>query len=115
MTTAIRITCLAIVLPLLVGAAGVKRISQSEAMEAVVSKVAPEYPQMARQLKLTGTVEVEIVVGENGAVESATPVSGNPVLTKPAADALKKWKFKPFQENGAPAKAQAVLKVSFAN
>ena len=50
---------------------------------------------------------------ENGSVETVTPISGNPVLTKPAADALKKWKFKPFASDGTPVKAEAALKINF--
>ena len=113
MTTALRVLCLCVLVPLLGAAADAKRISQAEAMDLVTNKVAPEYPAMAKQLNLAGVVEVEIVVGENGAVESAVPVSGSPVLTRPATDALKKWKFKPFQQTGAAAKFQTVIRVSF--
>jgi protein TonB len=94
---------------------GPRKVSTAEAMNAAVSKVQPEYPAMARQLKITGSVDLEVVIGETGAVESVTPVSGNPVLTKPAADSLRKWKFKPFVQDGSPVKAQAVLKFNFAN
>jgi TonB family protein len=113
MHTALRVICTIVVSPLLFCAAVPKRLTQAEAMELVTARVQPDYPAMARQLNLTGVVEVEIVVGENGAVESASPVSGSPVLTRPAADALKRWKFKPLQENGAPAGFRATIKVSF--
>jgi protein TonB len=92
-----------------------KKVTMSEAMGAVVSKVPPEYPALAKQLKIAGAVELDVVIAENGSVEAVTPVSGNPVLTKPAADALKKWKFKPFQQDGSPVKAQAAMKISFSN
>ena len=92
---------------------GPKKISQAEALSAAVTRIQPPYPDLARQLNISGTVEIEIVVSESGAVEAATPVSGNPVLTKPAADALKKWKFKPFQQDGSPVKAQAVMRIGF--
>ncbi len=106
--------CLTLCIPLMACAwEGKKVISQAEAMELVVSKVPPEYPAVARQLNLTGTVEVNVTVGENGAVESATPVSGSPVLTRPAADALKRWKFRPLQENGAAVKFESTFKVTF--
>src|SRR5436309_2839650 len=75
-----------------------KKITQAEALNAVVSKVQPEYPAMAKQLRISGAVELDVMIGENGAVESVTPISGNPVLTRPTADALKKWKFKPFSQ-----------------
>jgi protein TonB len=92
-----------------------KKVTMSEAMSAVVTKVPPEYPALAKQLKIFGAVELDVLIAENGAVESVTPISGNPVLTKPAAEALKKWKFKPFQEDGSPVKAQAAVKINFAN
>lgn len=94
---------------------GPKRISQAEAMSAATSKVQPEYPALARQLKISGAVDLEVTIAENGAVEAVTPVSGNPVLTKPAADCLKKWKFKPILQDGSPVKAMAVLKFNFSN
>jgi periplasmic protein TonB len=95
------------------GQAGPKKVSQAEAMSAAVTKVQPDYPELARQLKISGTVDIEIVVAENGTVETATPLSGNPVLTKPAAEALRRWKFKPFVQDGSPVKAQAVMKIGF--
>jgi protein TonB len=94
---------------------GPKKVTMNEAMGAVVTKVAPEYPALAKQLKISGAVELDVVIAENGTVEAVTPISGNPVLTKPAAEALKKWKFKPFQEDGAPVKAQAAVKINFTN
>ena len=36
------------------------------------------------------------MVTEAGVVEKVNIVSGNPVLTSPASDAVKKWKFAPF-------------------
>lgn len=92
-----------------------KKVTQGEALGAVVTKVSPEYPALAKQLKIAGSVELDVLIAENGSVETVTPISGNPVLTKPAAEAVKKWKFKPFQQDGAPVKAQAALKINFTN
>jgi TonB family protein len=91
----------------------VKKVSRDEAMSAAISKVHPDYPPAAKQLKIEGTVEIDIVIDESGNVEKASSVSGNAMLTRPAADALKRWKFKPFQENGKPVKAEATLAVTF--
>lgn len=115
MTHRILSVTLLVMQPVLAISAEPKHISQTAALELVTQKVAPEYPPMARQLHLTGTVEVDVVVGENGAVESATPASGNPVLTRPAADALKKWKFRPLKDGGEATRFEAVIKVSFSN
>jgi periplasmic protein TonB len=90
-----------------------KKVSNSEASSAAVTKVAPEYPAMAKQLKIQGAVELEAVVTEAGAVEKVSIVSGNPVLTKSAVEALKKWKFTPFQQDGKVVKAVAQITMNF--
>jgi protein TonB len=77
-----------------------RKASRSEGESAVLSKVSPEYPSVGRQLRIQGSVELEAMVGGSGEVEKVTIVSGNPVLTKPAAEALKKWKFRPFTNDG---------------
>ena len=68
---------------------------------------------MARQLKIEGAVELEAVVGETGAVEEVNIVSGNPILTKPAVEAVRKWKFAPFLQDGKPIRAGAPVTVVF--
>ena len=75
----------------------VKKIPTDEAMSALVTKVAPEYPALAKQLKLSGAVEVLASIDEDGSVGDVTTVSGNPILAKAAVGAVKKWKFKPFK------------------
>ena len=43
-----------------------KKLSKAEALNAVVTRVQPEYPAVARQLKLAGDVELEVVITEEG-------------------------------------------------
>lgn len=90
-----------------------KKITRNEALNAVQTRVEPEYPGIARQLKLQGTVELEALVGENGKVEEVKIVSGNPVLTAPATAALKQWKFAPFTADGKVVKALAPVNFNF--
>ena len=78
-----------------------------------MSRPAPEYSAVARQLKVTGHVEVEATVGADGAVEGVKVLSGNPLLTNSTVSAVKKWKFTPLTENGAPGKALTVLSFDF--
>jgi TonB family protein len=92
---------------------GVKKVTLAEANSALASKTAPEYPALGRQLKIEGKVELEAVVAENGTVEKVNIMSGNPVLTKPAAEAVKHWKFVPFVDGGKPCKALAPLSITF--
>src|SRR5712691_4222636 len=90
-----------------------KKVSRSEVNGAAVSKVPPEYPSVARQLKIEGAEEPEDLITENGTVERVNIVSGNPVLTRPATEALKKWKFNPFIADGKPVKVLAQISMTF--
>jgi len=95
------------------GQGDLKRISTADALAAATAKVQPEYPAFAKQLKVHGSTEVEAVIAEDGTVEKVNIVSGNPMLTKAAADALKRWKFKPFMTEGKAVKAVALLGFDF--
>jgi len=90
-----------------------KKVTKTEGLNAVTNKVPPEYPAIARQLKIEGAVELEVVVTETGMVEKVNIVSGNPVLTRPASDAVKKWKFAPFTAEGKTVRAVVPVTLSF--
>jgi TonB family protein len=90
-----------------------KKATRSEGLSAAVSKVQPDYPAIARQLKIQGVVELEAVVDTNGEVEKVNIQNGSPVLTKPCAEALKKWKFKPFIEDGKAVTALVPVTFTF--
>jgi protein TonB len=91
----------------------VKKVSNQEAMNAAITKVQPAYPAVARQLNIEGVVQLEATINEEGVVDRVNIVSGNPVLTKPSVEALKKWKFKPFTENGKAVQATATFHFTF--
>ena len=56
----------------------------------------PEYPPMALRLGIRGKVEVEMVVDENGMVESARIVSSsNKMFDEPVLKAVRTWRFTP--------------------
>jgi len=59
----------------------------------VVSRIAPNYPELAKKMHIHGAVRVEAVVRPNGSVKSTRLLGGNPVLVDAALDAVNKWKF----------------------
>jgi protein TonB len=92
---------------------GDMHVSTSDAMKAATSKVQPSYPDMAKQLRLEGAVEVEAHITEAGTVESVKPLTGNAVLMNAAVEAMKRWKFTPFTEGGKAVKAVAPISFTF--
>lgn len=89
------------------------RVGSSDAMKAAVNKPSPAYSPIARQMKVAGHVEVEAVVGTDGTVETVKAITGNPLLTQSAIQAVQKWKFTPFTANGEATKAVVTLAFDF--
>ena len=63
----------------------------------VASRVAPNYPDLAKKMHIHGAVRVEAVVRPNGTVKSTRVLGGNPVLVDAAVDAVGRWKFESAQ------------------
>ena len=53
----------------------------------------PVYPPLARQTRIVGDVQLMLKVRPDGSVESATVVSGHPLLQQAALDSAQKSKF----------------------
>ncbi len=68
------------------------------AERAVVTRVKPVYPELARRMNLQGSVSVKAVVGADGKVKSVSLMSGNPILAQAAANAVKQWVYAPGAE-----------------
>ena len=90
------------------------KITEVDAKKAAIKKVAPEYPLLARQNRISGKVEIEVAIDAGGGVESATVKQGNVVLGGAAIIAAKQWKFTPFSVDGKPTSAVTVISFNFA-
>lgn len=88
-------------------------VAPSIALAAASSKPQPEYSALARQLKVTGDVSVEVKITIAGEVESVKVLSGNAMLSAPVVRTVKTWRFKPFQQDGQPTVATTVLRFNF--
>ena len=74
----------------------------------------PEYPLRLKRDGTAGLVAVAVVIDETGVVTScAVAKSSNPDFDEPAMDAVKKWKFKPAQKDGAPVKMKVTIPIRF--
>jgi TonB family protein len=82
---------------------------QSEGSRGVRSKVTAEYPRLARQMNLTGAVQLAVVVRSDGTVKEVRVLGGHPVLAEAASEAVRQWRFRP-----APGETVEVVKITFA-
>lgn len=91
----------------------VLQVSEQELRAAASHKIEPEYPAVARQIRLTGEVDLEISVDPSGSVEKATVTRGNTLLAGASVQAIRKWKFTPFRANGQPVHAEGMIRFTF--
>jgi TonB family protein len=61
----------------------------------ILSRVAPQYPNLARSMNIKGSVRAVVLVAPNGTVKSVEVKGGHPVLADAAQAALRQWKFEP--------------------
>lgn len=88
-------------------------VSQGLSGGALQHKVQPAYPVQALPLRLSGTVILQATIGESGKVDDLKVVSGPPILTAAAMDAVRQWRYSPFLLDGKPVKMQKQVTISF--
>jgi TonB family protein len=75
---------------------------------AVVTRVSPSYPELARRMHVGGTVVLMVTVQPDGAVSKTKVESGHPLLAAAAEDAVKRWRFEP-----GPDSSESEIEVNF--
>jgi TonB family protein len=76
-------------------------ITGSELHEHGAVTTVPEYPEVARKARIAGTVIVEFMIDENGAVTDVVVLKPLPFgLVEATRDAVGRWKFRSFERNG---------------
>lgn len=60
---------------------------------AVVKKVNPVYPPAAKKTGVEGVVVLRATIAKDGSVSNLVVVSGDPLLVKPALDAVRQWRY----------------------
>jgi len=82
----------------------------------LVSSPKPEYPPMARTLRVEGTVVVSVLVDENGQVQDvrmAEPIRQKVGLNEAALAAARAVRYKPAKKDGVPVKMWTRLRIPF--
>ena len=72
--------------------------STDESKRKVKTKTAPQYPELAKRMNVSGKVKIEVVITPDGRVKSTRVVGGHPLLVQACQDAVKEWKFVPAPE-----------------
>jgi len=95
-------------------AAVVNKVVKSGVLSgSALKKVGPAYPGEAKAARVSGKVQVQVTVSEEGRVIEAIVISGPELLRDAAVQAAKEWVFKPTKFDGVPVKVQGILIFNF--
>jgi hypothetical protein len=81
----------------------------------VVHRVDPVFPPNApsKSGDSGGIVVLDTIIAANGTIADVRPISGPPVLTASAIEAVKWWRFQPYRINGKPVRVETTLAIDF--
>ena len=85
----------------------------SETTHSVTKSVAPDYPMLARQMKVQGAVILQALISREGTIQELQVLSGPSILAAAAREAVRQWRFKPFYQNGEAVETEAKITVNF--
>jgi TonB family protein len=83
------------------------------AAQVVSHPVQPDYPLLARQMKVQGSVILQALIGKEGTIQELQVLSGPAILSVAAREAVKQWHFKPYLQSGLPVETEARITVNF--
>jgi periplasmic protein TonB len=91
------------------------RIRQGGAVTAasLINRVQPNYPPLARQTRISGTVRLHAIISKDGTVQQLEVLSGHPLLVQAALDAVRQWRYRPTTLNGEPVEVDTTIDVIF--
>lgn len=89
------------------------RVSQGVSQGLLIHKVQPAYPPLARSARIQGSVVLQALIGKDGSIQNLRVVSGHPMLTNSALEAVRQWKYKPYYLNGEPVEVETTINVNF--
>lgn len=59
----------------------------------VLSNPEPPYPEVARRLRLSGVVKVQVTIAPDGKIKETKILGGHPIFVNSVEQTLKEWKY----------------------
>lgn len=79
----------------------------------LLKSVPPVYPELAKTQHISGNVQIDALIDENGNVSTMKVLSGPTMLHRAATEALKQWKYQAAQLDGKPTAMHLTVTVQF--
>ncbi len=79
----------------------------------LINRVEPKYPEEAKRKRVSGTVRLFGAIRKDGTVADLKVISGDPLLTQAAIDAVQQWRYSPTLFDGKPIEVGTTMDVVF--
>jgi TonB family protein len=79
----------------------------------LVRQVRPEYPPLAKQARIQGVVQLQVIIATDGTVKNIAVINGHPLLIPPTLDAVRQWQYQQTLLNNQPVEVQTQVDVNF--
>ena len=89
------------------------RVGGNVAKARLIRQVRPQYPPLARQARIQGTVKLSAVISKDGSIQKLEVMSGHPLLVPSALAAVKQWRYRPTLLNGEAVEVLTNIDVNF--
>jgi periplasmic protein TonB len=90
-----------------------RKMSEEVMAAALIYKVQPIYPAIARIMHLSGTVRLRAIISTDGRIRELEVISGSPYLQAAAVAAVREWRYRPTLLNGVPCEVETLITVNF--
>jgi TonB family protein len=89
------------------------KVDPADQRAKIIQQARPEYPALAKQARISGTVKLNAVIGADGTMKHLEVISGHPLLVPAALEAVKQWTYQPTLLNGNPVDVVTQIDVNF--
>jgi protein TonB len=90
-----------------------QKVSEGVMQGALLRRVEPVYPVIARSMGLSGIVRLRAIIATDGSVQRLEVLSGSEILARAARQAVEQWRYRPTLLNGIPVEVETYITVTF--
>lgn len=93
--------------------AGAVKVAPAVMEANLIASRVPAYPEIAKADRIEGPVVAQAIISKGGTVERVHVIQGDPLLRNAAADAIHKWRYRPYMLNGEPVQVATTITIDF--
>lgn len=89
------------------------RVSTGVQEAKLTRKIQPNYPPIAKQARIQGTVQLEAIISRDGRIQNLRVLEGHPLLAQAAVEGVQQWRYEPTLLNNEPVEVVTIIHVIF--